>query len=143
MGFMSEVETCQPLDSSCRAEDVPSALDAGVAVPWDAASVPSCASGQAAYNDYVAAQLKEYNLCSTDSMCLVPNGVGPGPSNPCQQPCGLTLSPQAINSQILQRLDTFGNAACALCPGVTQVQCPFVPPTMTHCVDGHCQTMNP
>lgn len=143
-GFAAEAQSCEPLTVGCSPDDVIPPFDAGVSLPWEPDSLPSCEQGQSDYDAFLQAQLDEYNLCSDDSFCATggPPGIL-GPDNPCQQPCNMVLSPQAINSNILNRLDTFGRAACARCAGVTQPQCPFLLPTSGRCIDGHCTIVAP
>lgn len=131
-------EACQPLAKGCMPPEPPPMVDPGVTLPWAPGQTPSCDEGQAAYDAYLAAQLDEYNTCQMNGACLSMGGGVLGPSNPCRQRCDLALSVVAINSQILARLDAFGRAACALCAGTDQPECPLVPPSWDRCIDGHC-----
>lgn len=146
-GFVSEVETCQPIEPGCSPDDLDGLEqpDAGVELPWPQGTLPSCEEGKAAYDGYLSAQLAEHNTCSAAYSCF--EASGPGASvwlnNPCGHPCEFVLSSQAVNSQIIFRLDTFGATACALCPGTHQPECGFLPQNSVQCVDQHCAVVVP
>jgi hypothetical protein len=142
--FIPPTETCVPMGAPCYDAGTPglpglAGLDAGAIATWGGGA-PDCATGQAAYDAYVVSQLAQYNSCSSDQACL--NGAPPGldlPTNRCNQPCDLFLTPQAINSQILSRLDQFGNLACARCASGPPPACsPTSPFQQGKCINHRC-----
>jgi hypothetical protein len=59
--------------------------------------------------------------------------------NRCNQPCDLFLTSQAVNSQIMSRLNQFGNLACARCESGPQPACsPMSPFQQGKCVNHRC-----
>jgi hypothetical protein len=143
-GFSAPSEPCLPMGAPCYDAGVPAiptlnGLDAGAFVDWGS-GVPDCKTGQAAYDAYFASQLAQYNRCADDNACM---DFGPPglfePSNRCAQPCDLFLTSAAINSQILSRLDQFGNVACALCDTGPPPSCPNTNPFRSgKCVNAAC-----
>jgi hypothetical protein len=147
--FNPPTEACTPLGSPCYDAGAPqlpglSGLDAGAIVTWQGGA-PDCKTGQAAYDDYLTSQLAQYDSCVSDQDCLN-NGAGPGadlPSNRCVQPCDLFVSMRAANSQIIYRLNQFGNLACARCETGPQAACPStIPFSGGKCVNHRCVSQN-
>jgi hypothetical protein len=143
-GFTAPAETCVPMGAPCYDAGAPglpglSGLDAGAIATWGGGA-PDCKTGQAAYDAYLASQLAQYDSCSSDSECF--SGAPPGlglPTNRCNQPCDFLLTPRAINSQILSRLDQFGNLACARCESGPAPACsPTAPLQVGKCVNHKC-----
>jgi hypothetical protein len=141
-GFRAPAEGCVPLGAPCLDAGTPPAatlngIDTGGFVTWGDVP-PDCATGQAAYDAYLQAQLAEFDTCAQDFECNSLPGM-PHLDNPCVEPCGLVLSAAAMNAQVAFHLDTFGRVACALCaagPG------PACPPRgyFGKCTSGHCGT---
>jgi hypothetical protein len=144
-GFVAPHEECQAMGDPCWDAGTPgvpdlSGLDASAIATWSG-DVPDCNTGQAAYDAYLASQLAQYNQCSSNDFC-VSSPVQIGPSNRCVTPCNLYLTPSALNSQIVQRLDQFGNLACARCELGPPPACPPIGFPRGTCVNRRCVFSN-
>lgn len=133
-GFTVGDQICEPWVDNCEDQPPIERADAGVELPF--ASPPSCADGQAAFDAYLAAQLQEHNQCTSDTNCLT-TGFSQEQRNPCEHLCDVILTNTAINDQIINRLETFGRAACARCP--TRPSCTQRSLlNFGRCVEGQC-----